>query len=431
LAILSALKRNYVRGALGSDFAWLWRGSTTSQLGSVSAMAAFPLLALSLDHSPVLAGWVTAATTLPPLLLQLPAGVLIERRSRWRVMIVSQVVRAISAFLLFLALLAFAKPVAALLAAAVVEGICVVFYNTAELTSVPRVVQHELLPIAMAKNEARSQTSLLLGRPVGGLLFAVSRSWPYILDALAGCAAIFSLMKVDKEKLRPLTTAEPGIWRALRKGLKHLLHDRFLRNVLIVCTITNFLFQIVILLFVVLAESQHRSGLFIGIILAASGLGGLIGSFVARWVFKTLGARNIIVSCVAAWTLLTGIIAWWHQPVAMLVAWGGVGFVGAHVNVALAIYQSSSIPRELLARVASASSFVTRFAAALGALCAGYVVSAAGPRVAAYAVFWIMILLAAAVGVHRLFATEEPGITCVIPVERLPDPAPAKELVAS
>jgi Major Facilitator Superfamily len=304
--------------------------------------------------------------------------------------------------------------VAALLIAAAVEGICVVFYNTAEVTSVPRIVSHELLPVAIAKNEARSQAALLAGRPLGAMLFAINRGAPYALDVLAGIATILSLRRIDKRRLDSATHTEPGLRPTLRRGLEYLIRDRFLRNVLAICTVTNFLFQITIMYFVVAVKNEHESGFVIGIILAASGFGGLIGASIAPRVFRFVRPRNIMFTCVFVWLLFSAVIVQWSGPIAMVVAWGGIGFVGAHVNVALTLYQSSNIGKQLLAHVASASSFVTRCATAVGALCAGYIVSKLGPSKAAELVFGSMFVIAAGVGIHRLTRRPEPHTECFL-----------------
>ncbi|MFG2087969.1 MULTISPECIES: MFS transporter [unclassified Spirillospora] len=392
--------------SLGRDFTWLTFGSGVSQLGSVSAMAAFPLLALSVMDSPVLAGWVTAAGTLPPLLLQLPAGVLIERSDYRHVMVATQAIRVASALMLLAAFRMFDEPVAALLIAAAVEGACAVLFATAELTSVPRVVQSQLLPIAIARNEARSQGALSMGRPLGGFLVAVGHYGPLLINLVAGLTALLSVLRMDGRFFRTQIPDDTGMVNALKIGLAAFWNRRFLRAIMFVCIVTNVLFQIVILLFIVLAKQEQRSTLFIGVILAASGIGGLIGAFSARWLITVDRKLSVLVACSGAWLVLTAVIAFTHQPVAMVTAWGGIGFVGANVNVALNLYQASEIEQHLLARVASASNLISRSSAAAGALCAGYIVSACGPTRSAEVVFWLMLGLT--VGVFALAI----GITC-------------------
>ncbi|MEU8796309.1 MFS transporter [Spirillospora sp. NPDC048819] len=406
---LTRWRRTKESPSLGPDFTWLTVGSGISQLGSVSTMAAFPLLALSVMDSPVLAGWVTAAGTFPPLLLQLPAGVLIERSDYRLVMVASQVIRVASALMLLAAFRIFDEPVAALLIAAAVEGTCAVFYATAELTSVPRVVQHQLLPIAIARNEARSQGALSMGRPLGGFLAAIGHYGPSLINLVAGLAALLSVLRMDGRFFRANKPYDTGMINALKVGLSAFWKERFLRAVMFVCIVTNVLFQIVILLFIVLAKQEQRSTLFIGVILAASGIGGLIGAFSARRLIdvnEKLSVRiapklsvdiavkrklSVLVACSGAWLVLTAIIAFTHHPVAMVIAWGGIGFVGANVNVALNLYQAREIKQHLLARVASASNFISRCSAAAGALCAGYIVSAFGPTRSAEVVFFMML----------------------------------------
>ena len=382
---------------LNPDFTWLTLGSGISQLGSVSAMATFPLLALSMSDSPILAGWVTAAGTFPPLLLQLPAGVLIEQSNYRRIMIISQSIRVASALMLLAAFLAFDAPVAALLIAAAVEGTCAVFYGTAELTSVPRVVQHELLPIAIARNEARSQGALSVGRPLGPFLMVVGNWAPSLLNLVAGIAALISVRRLNRHLFEVAGIEETGVVSALKRGLSTLWERRFLRAVVTVCMATNFLFQIVILLFIVLAKDEHRSALFMGFILAASGVGGLVGAFVgaltAEWQFAARRRRLVLLSWTLAWLALTGVIAFTGRSGIMVFAWGGIGFVGANVNVALNLYQAREIDKRLLARVASTSNFISRGSAGAGALCAGYVVARFGPQQAAYIVFGLMLAL--------------------------------------
>src|SRR4051794_34414381 len=76
------------------DFVLLWSGQALSSLGSRISFAAFPLLVLALTGSPAQVGWVTFAGTLPLFLWSLPAGALVDRWNRRRVMLLADAVRA-------------------------------------------------------------------------------------------------------------------------------------------------------------------------------------------------------------------------------------------------------------------------------------------------------------------------------------------------
>jgi MFS family permease len=78
------------------DFLILWSGQLVSAFGSRIAVFAAPLLIVALTGSPALAGLLSALATLPGVVLSLPAGALIDRWNRKRVMIVCDCGRAIA-----------------------------------------------------------------------------------------------------------------------------------------------------------------------------------------------------------------------------------------------------------------------------------------------------------------------------------------------
>jgi MFS family permease len=71
-------------------------GQAVSSVGSQVSLAAFPLLVLALTNSPAQAGLMTALRGLPFALFCLPAGALIDRWDRKRVMILCDIGRAIA-----------------------------------------------------------------------------------------------------------------------------------------------------------------------------------------------------------------------------------------------------------------------------------------------------------------------------------------------
>src|SRR5215213_4768194 len=78
---------------LGSSYHRLWTASAISNLGNGVLFAAMPLLAESLTSSPTAISVVTAATSLPALLVALHAGVIVDRLDRRRVMIAMDLAR--------------------------------------------------------------------------------------------------------------------------------------------------------------------------------------------------------------------------------------------------------------------------------------------------------------------------------------------------
>ena len=353
----------------------------------MSANVAGPLLALSLTQSPVSAGWVAAAGTVPSLLLYLPAGVLVDRLKLRHIMMTSQLLRGAMAASLAVLVFVGTRSVPLLTVAAAGCGICMTLYSVAEISVIPQIAPPERLSAAMATNEARSHAALLLGRPLGGLLYGLNRALPFAFDAVSCFVTAWAISHVHAYPQRTASTGRrrgiSPLAKELTEGLASLWRDHFLRTALSVCTITNFLFQAVIVLLVVIAKSHGLSTMMIGILLAAPGLGGIIGTACAP-IFIKWGQKRVVVVCTWAWSVLIALIALIAHPAAWLVGWGGVGFVGAQMNIALDTYQASHTRRELLGRTVGANRFLSLGAVPFGALCGGYIIAFLGTKITAW-----------------------------------------------
>ncbi|MEV4888089.1 MFS transporter [Nonomuraea sp. NPDC055795] len=390
------------------DFRLLWTGSAFSQFGTVNATLAAPLLALAQTGSPVFAGWVTAAGTLPRLLLYLPAGVIVDRSNRRAIMVISAFLQMALASVLVVVVFGQADVTLLLPLIAGAQGVCAVFYSTAELAVVPRLVPEESLPKAMSRNEARIHGAGLLGRPFGGLLFDLMHGLPFLLDAVSSALSAFFLLKMDKKAFKPPVTHRSAMASDLREGVSFLRGDAFLFLVVIVCALANFFFQIVGLSLVLLAHAQALPYWLTGVLIAASGFGGVLGSLVAPRLLSGREPRRVIVICVWAWLFLSAALAVsdhgavLYVAVLLPLAWGGIGFTGACLNVALLIHYAREVPVHLHARVVSVSRFFSGGAVPLGALAAGYVIAGLGTKMAVVMVAGVILLMALTVSYGSL-----------------------------
>src|SRR5438270_14044310 len=78
----NALWRNH-------DYLLLWTGQCISALGTGISQVAFPVLIFVLSNNPAIAGLTFSLGQLPYILLSLPAGALVDRWDRKRVMMIS------------------------------------------------------------------------------------------------------------------------------------------------------------------------------------------------------------------------------------------------------------------------------------------------------------------------------------------------------
>lgn len=392
------------------DFSLLWSGSAISMVGTVSATTAGPLLALASARSPVLAGWVAFAGTLPGMLFHLPVGVLVDRLDRRLTMVVSQIFLALAGFAMAGALFMGAEPAPVLLVGAVIQDTCIVCYSMAEVAFIPRIVPPRQLPEAMGKNEVRNHVAQLLGHPLGGLLFSVDRAFPFLASAGTSTVSLLTLAFVRGDRRgAPASLPDPerSVVLEVKESLAWILKDSFLRLALLVFMVTNFLFQAVSLLLVVMAKRAGLSSSLIGVLLAAPGVGGAAGAAVAPRVLQALLSRTtlrtFVSACVWGWLCLLLAIAASGQWIVWLCAWAGVGFIGAHMNVALATHQVTVVPPGMLGRVAGANNFAAQgVIIPVGALFGAYLISWVGARPSAMAVALAMLCFAVLVSSRRI-----------------------------
>src|SRR5947208_2816876 len=77
------------------EYMLLWSGQFVSILGGGISGITYPLLVLRLTHSPAQAGILEAVASLPFLLFSLPAGALVDRWNRKRLMILCDAINAL------------------------------------------------------------------------------------------------------------------------------------------------------------------------------------------------------------------------------------------------------------------------------------------------------------------------------------------------
>src|SRR5919197_4828161 len=119
------------------------------------------------------------------MLFYLPAGAVVYRWDRKRTMIVADAGRTLALCSLAIALAADKFTFAQVVIVAFVEGTLFVFFSLSESAALPQVVAKEQLPTAVAQNQARIQGADLVGQPLGGALFGISRLLPIAADAIS------------------------------------------------------------------------------------------------------------------------------------------------------------------------------------------------------------------------------------------------------
>jgi predicted MFS family arabinose efflux permease len=360
------------------DFQLLWAGEAVSVLGSRISAIAYPLLVLALTGSPAKAGIVGFAGTIPYVLAPLPAGALVDRLSRRRLLIAADVGRGAALATVVAALGLGEPPFAQLVAVAFVEGTLFILSTTAQTAVVPRVVPPEQLPAALSQNEARERGAYLAGQPLGGVLFDVARAVPFVVDALTYVVSLVTVLLIRTDLDAERQPAAGRLRTELLEGIAWLWRQRFLRAAALLVAASNALFTALVLVLIVRARDSGASASAIGIMLGLGGLGGLLGSFAAPPFQRRFAGRTIVVGANWVWALLLPLMLLTGNPYALGAVFAAMAFVGPLWNVVLGAYTYALVPAGLLGRVTSADTLLAYGAIPLGSLGVGFLLESLG-----------------------------------------------------
>jgi MFS family permease len=347
----------------------LWSGQVVSTLGTRISSVAYPLLVLALTHSPAKAGIVGFAQTLPYMLFFLPAGALVDRWNRKRVMLVADACRALALGSIAIGLAIGSLPFALIVAAAFVEGTGYVFFRLSESAALPQIVPKPQLPTAVARNQARDQGADLAGQPLGGALFGISQMLPFVFDAVSYAISFASLLFV---------------------------RHAFLRATVILVAGSNFAWSAMILALIVRTKDLGASPAVIGLILGFIGGGAILGSLAAPSIQRRVAPSLVVIGSFTIWAVGALVLGFLTNPWAFGVVWATAGFFGPVFNVAISGYRYALVPDRLLARVQSAAGVIAWGAIPLGQLAAGLLLQRFGAVTAIFILAGVMFTVAAA-----------------------------------
>jgi MFS family permease len=225
------------------NYALLWTSQAVSEFGLSTTTIAFPLLVLGATGSPAASGLVLGTAAVASLVAGLPAGALVDRWDRKKVMLGCEAAQATAATSLVAALWWGTANVAHMVVVAAVLGVCGALFEPAEDASLPNVVPAEQLSTAVAMNSARSHLGQLTGTAAGGFLFAVGRVVPFVVDALTHAMAFVALLFLRM----PRRTAPPApvhqLGREMVTGVRWVWQQRPIRLIALCAVGLNMFFS--------------------------------------------------------------------------------------------------------------------------------------------------------------------------------------------
>ncbi len=349
-------------------------GQTVSLIGTWMQTTAQGFLIFQLTQSSVYLGYVGFASGLPSWLFMLYGGVIADRLPRRNLMVVTQSVMMILAFILAtLTFLDIVQPWHIIILAFLL-GVANAFDAPARLALVPELVEREDISNAIALNASMFNLGTVIGPAIAGVAYALAGpAWCFTLNGISFLAVIAALlfMQLRPHIFKPRTTSA---LTDIKEGIRYILASDIILTVITIVAVTSlFGLALVTLMPAWAVKILGGDATTNGWLQSSRGIGALGGALmVASLVhFKVKGKLVTIGSFVLPLCLLLFTFMRWLPLSLAALAGAGLGMIMIF-NSSNALVQSQ-IPDELRGRVMSVYSLIFFGSMPLGALMAGSV----------------------------------------------------------
>lgn len=291
-------------------FARLSWSNLLAQLAEQLSLAAVPIVAvLVLKAGPGEIGLLASVQSLPFLLLAIPIGLLADRSSRRRLMLLSELLRATALVLLVGMLLADRVSLALLAVTGFLAAVGTVAFSVAAPSLVPALVPGDGLARANGRIELARSVAYAAGPALAGALIGwTGATAAFVLSAMLSVVAAGFLAGL-REPARPPPAARHPLLE-LQDGARMVWQHPLLRPVLFTSVFWNlawFMLQATYVPYAVRVLGLDARG--VGLTLGAYGVGMVAGALLAPRVMAHLRFGHAILVGPAVSVLAAAVMA--------------------------------------------------------------------------------------------------------------------------
>jgi predicted MFS family arabinose efflux permease len=350
-------------------------------------------LALELTNSAFMVGLVSAAGSFPVLLLSLYGGVVADRRSKLRIVIVCQALLLIEAAALWWFTWTGRIDIHSLLILTTLGGVISAFEIPARQSMIVELVAREDLVDAIALNSGGFNLARIVGPSIAAIILAKwGLAWCFGINALSYFAVLASLARIRLPAWMPVENLVSP-FEQLQHGLQYIRSSRAVSGLMgVVAVYSIFGFQYLSMMPVIARDVLHTGASGYGLLLTFVGIGALTGAL----SLAGLGARirrgrlfAVTAYAFAGLTILFSLMRSVHLAAFVLLFLGLTMLInGALANGIL----QSVVPDELRGRVMATYVFVYVGFTPIGSFIAGAMARVFGVQWAIFSGGVVMLL---------------------------------------
>lgn len=336
------------------NFRLFWFGQMISLVGTWMQTVARGWLVLEMTNSPFLLGLVSTFTTLPVLFVSPIGGVLADKLNKRTVLITTQTIAMILAFVLGTLVLTKHVQYWHIAVLAVVLGITMAVDAPTRQSFVVEMVGKKDLLNAIALNSSVFNLARILGPAVAGLIIsAIGLVLCFYLNAISYLAVIIGLLLM-KGTFDPVNKKQGAVITEIKYGFSYARQDKRIIALIVLVALSSIFIMPYIVLMPVFARDILKVGAQgLGILLASAGIGALIGALTLALLSDYRKKGRFVLAGSVAFTTATLLFSFtrnYHISLLFLLITGwGMVVQNASINSLL----QTIVPDELRGRIMS------------------------------------------------------------------------------
>ncbi len=314
------------------NYRYTWMGQVVSEIGDHFNNIAVFSLALAVTHSGLVVSGIMLSRAVPAMMAGPLAGVLLDRMDRKRIMITSDLVRALLAagfiatvrypspwlLYLFSGLLMFASP----------------FFTSGRASILPTIASKEELHTANSLTQTTQWTTLTIGTLLAGTsVMQFGYNWAFFLNSLSFVFSAWSIshlrapkgeFRAERKALTETDVIRP--WRDYTEGLRYVRTTPLILGILVIhigWATGGGAAQILFSLFGEIVFNRGAAG--IGQVWGCAGVGLLVGGAFGHWFGKRASFNAYKWANVICYVIHGGAYILFSQ---MRVYWLALVFIG-------------------------------------------------------------------------------------------------------
>lgn len=275
-------------------FRLLWFAMLASSAGQWMQQIALGWLAIEMTNSPGFVGIVTFAAGIPFIVIAPLGGSLIDRLDRRRLMVVCQLLAFVLAAILAVDVISGLVQPWHLPLAAFINGSLQALLAPTQQSLVPALVPREDLTNAIGLMSAGQNMTRIIGPSIAGIIIGAVGTGPtFLVQASAIAISIVLMLRVVLPPRPPRTAGRGGIF----DGIRLIVSRPDLRGLFLLVSIPMFfVFPYIGFLNVFARDILNIGAQGLGLLMAVSGSGAVVGSLIIASAKRTKRAGRLLIA---------------------------------------------------------------------------------------------------------------------------------------